>query len=105
MAAALAPKPTRDRSVAQGSVPEATTHARHDALPQGTQLEASGPARHSPDVYACDQCTKVFASARALQMHQVTRHSRASLVSQRVDTVWCPACFKYFHTLRRCIHH
>eukprot|EP00969_Alexandrium_andersonii_P100340 4425941-Alexandrium_andersonii.AAC.1 len=64
------------------------------------QPEASGPAQHAPDVCACDQCEKVFASARAIQMHQVTCHSRASLVSQRVDTVWCPVCLNYFYTLR-----
>eukprot|EP00969_Alexandrium_andersonii_P027649 1206746-Alexandrium_andersonii.AAC.1 len=60
---------------------------------------------NTPVLSFCYGCHRGLKSPKALMVHRVRAHARASQHALRIVTEWCPACLRFFHEQRRAVHH
>eukprot|EP00969_Alexandrium_andersonii_P220798 9751640-Alexandrium_andersonii.AAC.1 len=61
--------------------------------------------RASPFVHMCYDCGRTFKHNKGLVMHRVRARNHRSEHAARICTEWCPVCLKFFHEVRRVVHH
>eukprot|EP00969_Alexandrium_andersonii_P086959 3835864-Alexandrium_andersonii.AAC.1 len=59
----------------------------------------------APIEHICYDCGRSFKAQKGLVMHKVRAHGYKSEHGIRVCTEWCPVCLRYFHDVRRVVHH